>query len=120
MSANGVLCVCHYLICCQVITQVLGAAQRLSPAVANLNAGDVFAVSAAAKLGATVLTYPILLVKSRLMSAGRHTSADRVYKGTAHAIACIWQTEGANSPAEKCHATDCKSVQYRRVASLCF
>jgi len=56
--------------------------------------GTVFAVSAASKLGATVVTYPILLVKARLQAAGAHTSADRVYTGTADAVQRIWSEGG--------------------------
>jgi solute carrier family 25 (peroxisomal adenine nucleotide transporter), member 17 len=54
----------------------------------------VFAVSAASKLGATVVTYPLLLVKARLQAAGARTSADRVYAGTADAVARIWAEGG--------------------------
>ena len=57
-------------------------------------AGTVFAVSAASKLGATVVTYPILLIKARLQSAGAHTAADRVYAGTTDAVARIWKEGG--------------------------
>lgn len=60
----------------------------------SLGAADVFVASALAKLGATVVTYPILLVKARLQSANAHTAADRRYKGTADAIARIWATDG--------------------------
>ena len=56
--------------------------------------GTVFAVSAASKLGATVVTYPILLVKARLQAAGAHTAADRVYAGTADAVGRIWKEGG--------------------------
>ena len=62
---------------------------------APLSALDVFGVSAAAKLGATLLTYPLLLVKARLQSAGKHTHADRRYTGTLDAVLRIWQNEGA-------------------------
>ena len=55
---------------------------------------DVFFLSAAAKLGATVVTYPLLLVKARLMSAGKETSQDRKYTGTVDAIERIYKTEG--------------------------
>ena len=65
-----------------------------APAAASLGAGDVFVASALAKLGATVVTYPILLVKARLQSAGAHTAADRRYKGTTDAIAKIWAADG--------------------------
>ena len=63
------------------------AAYRPGPAA-------IFAVSAAAKLGATVVTYPILLIKARLQSAGAHTAADRVYAGTADAVARVWAEGG--------------------------
>ena len=58
------------------------------------SAATVFAVSAASKLGATVLTYPLLLVKARLMAAGARTASDRVYAGTGDAIARIWAEGG--------------------------
>ena len=54
----------------------------------------MFFLSAAAKLGATVVTYPLLLVKARLQSAGKHTSSDRKYSGTVDAIERIYRTEG--------------------------
>lgn len=59
---------------------------------------DVFFLSAAAKLGATIVTYPLLLVKARLQSAGKHTASDRKYSGTADAIERIYKTEGAAAP----------------------
>ena len=65
-----------------------GAMRKTSP-------GDVFLLSALAKLGATVVTYPLLLVKARLQSAGKHTSQDRRYTGTIDAIEKIYKTEGA-------------------------
>lgn len=51
-------------------------------------------MSALAKLGATVLTYPILLVKSRLMAASKHTHADLQYNGTYDALRRIYRKEG--------------------------
>ncbi len=54
----------------------------------------MFWLSALAKLGATVVTYPLLLVKARLQSAGKHTSQDRRYTGTLDAIDRIWKSEG--------------------------
>ncbi len=63
-------------------------ARRTSP-------GDVFWLSAVAKLGATMVTYPLQLVKARLMSSGKHTSAERRYTGTLDALERIWRTEGA-------------------------
>lgn len=58
------------------------------------SAADVFALSAAAKLGATMVTYPLQLIKARQMSAGKHTHADRKYAGTLDAILRIWRSEG--------------------------
>lgn len=57
-------------------------------------AGEFFVMSALAKLGATVLTYPILLVKQRLQAASKHTHADLKYSGTYDAVRTIWQKEG--------------------------
>ena len=57
-------------------------------------AGEFFVMSALAKLGATVLTYPILLVKQRLQAASKHTHADLKYTGTYDAVKTIWQKEG--------------------------
>ena len=51
-------------------------------------------MSALAKLGATILTYPILLVKSRLQAASKHTHADLQYSGTYDALRRIWRKEG--------------------------
>ena len=59
----------------------------------------MFFLSAAAKLGATVVTYPLLLVKARLQSAGKHTSSDRKYSGTVDAIERIYRTEGGAAPS---------------------
>ena len=58
------------------------------------SAADVFVLSAAAKLGATIVTYPLQLIKARQMSAGKHTHADRKYAGTLDAILRIWRSEG--------------------------
>lgn len=57
-------------------------------------AGEFFVMSALAKLGATILTYPILLVKSRLQAASKHTHADLQYSGTYDALRRIWRKEG--------------------------
>ena len=57
---------------------------------------EVFLVSALAKFGATIATYPLLLVKQRLQSAGRHTHVDRQYSGTVDAVQRIWKSEGAS------------------------
>ena len=63
---------------------------------------EIFLVSALAKLGATITTYPLLLIKQRLQSAGRHTHKDRQYSGTADAVQRIWKTEGEIKPLSLC------------------
>lgn len=61
------------------------------------NAWEFFLMSAIAKLGATILTYPILLVKSRLMAASKHTHADLQYNGTYDALRRIYRKEGIST-----------------------
>ena len=70
------------------------AAKSVGAKAVRLAAADVFAASAAAKLGATMLTYPILLVKNRLQAAGAHTAASRRYEGTLDALSRIWAEGG--------------------------
>lgn len=60
----------------------------------KLGAGEVFLASALAKLGATLVTYPILLVKARLQSANALTTADRRYVGTVDAVKRIYAADG--------------------------
>ena len=67
----------------------------------------MFFLSAAAKLGATVVTYPLLLVKARLQSAGKHTSSDRRYSGTLDAIERIYRTEGGAAPPPPAWLASC-------------
>jgi adenine nucleotide transporter 17 len=95
-----------------------GAAPRRGPlssppaALARLSATEVFLLSALAKIGATVLTYPMIVVKSRLQAQGCATAggggegepdcggggggggAGGDYRGTADAVARIWREEG--------------------------
>lgn len=71
-----------------------GDLKPLANSTSKLGAGEVFLASALAKLGATLVTYPILLVKARLQSANVHTTADRRYKGTVDAIQKIWAADG--------------------------
>ena len=73
-----------------------GGLKTLPPptATTKLGAGEVFVASALAKLGATLVTYPILLVKARLQSANAHTTADRRYVGTVDAIQRIYAADG--------------------------
>lgn len=58
---------------------------------------QIFGIGAVAKLGATVMTYPLLLVKSRLMSASATTEAAMRYSGTWDALTRILRQDGACS-----------------------
>lgn len=71
-----------------------GSLLAAAAAPVKLGAGEVFLASALAKLGATLVTYPILLVKARLQSANAHTTADRRYSGTVDAIRTIYAADG--------------------------
>lgn len=54
---------------------------------------QVFLTSAVAKAGATILTYPMLTVKTRMMSARKHDT-DLQYSGVFDAVAQIMNREG--------------------------
>jgi len=58
------------------------------------SAAEIFVMSALAKLGATVMTYPMQLIKSRLQAAGADTVASIKYEGTADAVCRIYNDEG--------------------------
>jgi len=59
------------------------------------SAGQVFLMGALAKTGATLLTYPMLLVKSRLQCESKHMTYK--YNGTLDAITRIAKTEGVGA-----------------------
>lgn len=54
---------------------------------------QVFLMSAVAKAGATIMTYPMLTVKTRLMSARKHDT-DFQYSGVFDAVSQIMRREG--------------------------
>ena len=60
----------------------------------ELSAWEVFAAASIAKLGATVVTYPILLVKSRLQSQSKGMDASMRYDGALDALRRIAAEEG--------------------------
>lgn len=60
----------------------------------ELTAAEVFVAASLAKLGATVLTYPVLLVKSRLQAMGKSTDPAMRYSGTMDAARRIFREEG--------------------------
>lgn len=55
---------------------------------------QVFLIGALAKLGATVMTYPLLLIKSRLMSQSKTDAAEMRYSGTVDALVRIYKQDG--------------------------
>ena len=63
----------------------------------ELSAWEVFAAASLAKLGATVVTYPILLVKSRLQSQSKGTDASLRYDGAIDALQRIAKEEGLSA-----------------------
>ena len=63
----------------------------------ELSAWEVFAAASVAKLGATVVTYPILLVKSRLQSQSKGTEPSMRYDGALDAIRRIAAEEGVGA-----------------------
>lgn len=65
------------------------------PGFQSISAVEIFLLGALAKLGATVITYPLLVVKSRLQIK-QQTGSDNVhqYTGTLDAIAKVIQHEG--------------------------
>lgn len=67
--------------------------KKNSGANSRLSAGEVFLLSAIAKAGATVLTYPLLTVKTRMMSA-RKSDEHMQYTSVFDAITQIATKEG--------------------------
>ncbi|GMH41496.1 hypothetical protein BSKO_09406 [Bryopsis sp. KO-2023] len=57
-------------------------------------AAEIFLASAAAKIGATLVTYPLLLIKNRLQVGGHSGDEKFRYEGTIDAARCIFREEG--------------------------
>ena len=72
------------------------ARRRLkSQAKSNLSALEVFCLGAYAKFGATVLTYPLQVIKSRLQVVSKDMADERMrYRGAAHAFRVMARGEG--------------------------
>lgn len=66
-----------------------GSSQRV-----KLGPGEVFLLGAAAKIAATVVTYPMIVIKSRLQATSSHTAAELQYTGTWDTITRISREEG--------------------------
>eukprot|EP00798_Chlamydomonas_sp_ICE-L_P021738 gene21738-28760_t len=60
----------------------------------QLSAMEYFIASALAKVGATVATYPLIVVKSRMQAAAKVADVKR--QGTVQMIAAVFQDEGAD------------------------
>jgi adenine nucleotide transporter 17 len=61
----------------------------------TLTAPEIFVFGACAKFGATVLTYPLMVVKSRLQVVSKDMADERMrYRGTAHAVRRMAAEEG--------------------------
>ena len=83
----------------------------------ELTAAEVFVAASLAKLGATVLTYPVLLVKSRLQAMGKSTDPAMRYSGTLDAARRIFREEG---PAAFYRGFGTKVTQTGFAAALMF
>lgn len=70
------------------------AAAGSSSSRVKLAPGEVFLLGAAAKIAATVVTYPMIVIKSRLQATSSHTAAELQYNGTCDTIVRISREEG--------------------------
>lgn len=70
------------------------ARARRGLAPARPGALEIFALSSLAKAGATIVTYPMLTVKNRMMTA-RRGDAHMQYASVGDAVVKIWRAEGA-------------------------
>lgn len=61
----------------------------------TLSAAEVFVLGAVAKFGATMATYPLMVVKSRLQVVSKDMEDERMrYRGTLHALQRMTEEEG--------------------------
>ena len=61
----------------------------------TLSAAEVFVLGAVAKFGATMATYPLMVVKSRLQVVSKDMEDERMrYRGTLHALRRMTEEEG--------------------------
>uniref|UniRef100_A0A7S0UVS8 Uncharacterized protein n=1 Tax=Polytomella parva TaxID=51329 RepID=A0A7S0UVS8_9CHLO len=70
------------------------AASGGAPGNIRLTPRDAFLMTAAAKLGATLVTYPMLLIKSRMQAENSATHHDQRYNGVLDAVIRIIRQEG--------------------------
>jgi adenine nucleotide transporter 17 len=69
------------------LKRAAGLKPRVGPA-------GIFVLSSLAKVGATLATYPMLVVKSRLQAANADTHDSLRYTGVADALRRMWAAEG--------------------------
>lgn len=78
---------------------------------------EIFGVSAVAKLGATVVTYPLLLVKTRMQTVRKGSGTESQYASTLDAVSHVYNTEGLLGFYKGMHT---KMVQSVVAAALLF
>lgn len=71
-----------------------GGGKAAAPAVLKMSAGETFLVGALSKIGATIATYPMIVVKARLQAVNKETHEDMQYSSTWHAMRRIYTDEG--------------------------
>jgi len=70
-----------------------GGADKKKPP-ARLTTRDVFLLTALAKMGATLITYPLLVIKNRLQAMSKSTAREAQYTGVLDAVLRIRSQEG--------------------------
>lgn len=81
------------------------------------SAWEIFGISAVAKLGATLITYPLLLVKTRMQTVRKGSGTETQYGSTLDAVAHVYKTEGLLGFYRGMHT---KMVQSVLAAALLF
>jgi adenine nucleotide transporter 17 len=79
----------------------------------TLGAGDIFLLTAVAKLGSTLVTYPLLLIKSRLQAASKSDSGTQ-YTGVLHDQSTI-DCRPFQHPLHRCYPSSPDDSQRRGV-----
>lgn len=77
----------------RMVARLLAMRGRGKGSNKGLGTGDVFLLTAVAKLGSTLATYPLLLIKSRLQAASK-SSLGTQYTGVFNALRMILREEG--------------------------
>ena len=83
--------VCHIHLC---LLYTISLSKRRLDKKQVSTARSNFMNGAIAKLGATFVTYPLQLVKSRLQAANKDNDKTMHYKGILNAVKKIWHEDG--------------------------